>query len=278
MSAPALRAALPHELPAETPPGRRELAKADRRLRILQAARDLIRETGNTDLPMRKLAQRADVSLATTYNLFGSKRAVVLAVLEDERDFAERLAGLEATNSLDRLFAAHDLAFSYYAADPDFYRALWRALLQASGPDETGLASPERLRQTRAIWMGLIEAAVAEGYLAPPVSVAALERTLSQISAGALLFWVMGSVETARLAPSVGLGYALALLGMATDAGRPKASAHVARYREALRSPAAVAGGRRIHSQTLNMDRLAAGRPVDENGLAEPLTIARLPR
>ena len=62
--------------------GKREQAKAERRHRIVRAARDLIRETGDTDLSMRMLAQRAKVSLSTPYNLFGSKRAVVLAVLE----------------------------------------------------------------------------------------------------------------------------------------------------------------------------------------------------
>ena len=52
--------------------GRREQAKAERKLRIVRAARDLIRETGHTDLSMRALSKRADVSLSTPYNLFGS--------------------------------------------------------------------------------------------------------------------------------------------------------------------------------------------------------------
>ncbi|MCS6987592.1 MAG: TetR/AcrR family transcriptional regulator [Sphingomonadaceae bacterium] len=237
MSRPAPIAA--HAALSPSPPGRREAAKADRRARILKAARDLIRETGETDLPMRRLAERAGVSLATTYNLFGSKRAVVLAVLEDERDFARRLARLEAPDSLSRLFAAHDLAFSYYAADPDFYRALWRTLLSSSGADETGLASPERIRETRAIWLGLLERAEADGWLAPPVSRAALERTLAQLSAGTLLFWVTGALATERLAPSAGLGWALVLLGCATPAGAPIARAAAARYRAALRAVAA---------------------------------------
>src|SRR6185295_15437479 len=80
--------------------GRREQAKAERRLRIINAARDLIRETGDTNLSMRTIAKRAKVSLATPYNLFGSKRAVVLAVLEDERDFYERFSSLHPVNSL----------------------------------------------------------------------------------------------------------------------------------------------------------------------------------
>ena len=43
--------------------GRREQAKAERRSRIVRAARDLIRETGDTDLSMRMIAGRAGVSL-----------------------------------------------------------------------------------------------------------------------------------------------------------------------------------------------------------------------
>ena len=60
---------------------RREEAKAERRHRIIAAARDLIKETGDTGLSMRAIAARAGVSLTTPYNLFGSKRAIVIALL-----------------------------------------------------------------------------------------------------------------------------------------------------------------------------------------------------
>src|SRR5271168_2287443 len=59
---------------ASAPVGRREAGKRERRRRIIEAARALIRETGNAGLSMRALAARAGVSLATPYNLFGSKR------------------------------------------------------------------------------------------------------------------------------------------------------------------------------------------------------------
>ena len=64
---------------AHSPLSRREAGKAERRRLIISAARDLIRETGNAGLSMRGLAARAGVSLATPYNLFGSKRAIVVA-------------------------------------------------------------------------------------------------------------------------------------------------------------------------------------------------------
>lgn len=210
--------------------GKREQAKADRRLRIIRAARDLIRETGNTDLSMRMLAQRAEVSLSTPYNLFGSKRAVVLAVLEDERDFAERFAKLDAGNAIDRIFGAHELAFRYYTNDPDFYRTLWRALLSTSGQDDMGLATPERLAQTRAIWLTLVRAAANDGYLSTDASVDLVLQSMSHVTGGALLSWAMGSLATSALTPTVGFGYALCLKGVATPEGSAPLKRKMATY------------------------------------------------
>ncbi len=199
--------------------GRREQAKAERRSRIVRAARDLIRETGDTDLSMRTIAKRAGVSLTTPYNLFGSKHAVVLAVFEDERDFVVRFGRLEAANALDRIFAAHDLGMSYFLEDPDFYRALWKALLNTQGADSTGLSTPDRLERSRAAWRALIEDAQDEGLTDRSVSSDTLERALSQASNGAMLAWAMGTLPTSALGPTAALGYALALRGAATPAG-----------------------------------------------------------
>lgn len=71
----------PDTLISKPETGRREQAKAERRDKIVRAARDLIRETGDMNLSMRMIAKRAEVSVATFYNLFGSKRAIVMAVL-----------------------------------------------------------------------------------------------------------------------------------------------------------------------------------------------------
>lgn len=203
----------------ERPGGRRQLAKDERRSRIVRAARDLIRETGDTDLSMRMIAQRAEVSLATPYNLFGSKRAVVLAVFEDERDFAARFSRLQATNAIDRIFDAHDLAIGYYIDDPDFYRTLWKALLNTHGSDSTGLATHERLDRNRAAWRLLLDTAESEGLLDGAVSSDVLERTLSCLSNGAMLAWAMDALPTEALGATTALGYALALRGTATPAG-----------------------------------------------------------
>jgi AcrR family transcriptional regulator len=216
---------------------RRELGKAARRSRIVRAARDLIRETGSTELSMRMIAKSAGVSLTTPYNLFGSKWAVVLAVFEDERDFAARFAKLSAPNALDRIFDAHALAMSYFINDPAFYRTLWRALLNTQGGDTTGLATPERLKRNKDAWRSLIEQAQAEGLLERWVSPDALEQALSCFANGAMLSWAMGALKTQDLLPSTSLGYALTLRGAATIAGARLLEPRIEHYQDGLKRP-----------------------------------------
>lgn len=216
-------------------PGRREQAKAERRIKIVRAARELIRETGETNLSMRMIAKRAGVSLATPYNLFGSKRAVVMAVLEDERDFLQRFRELKVANAMDRIFEAHALAVTYIVRDPDFYQPLWKALLDTSGQNDTGLATPERQAQTRAAWRWLLSSAQQEGLLNDAVSVEWLERTLSHVGSGAMLSWATGSLETRHLMAAMGLGYALVLGSAATPQGQRLLTGKIAGFQQMLR-------------------------------------------
>ena len=211
--------------------GRREKAKAERRLKLVRAARDLIRETGDTNLSMRMIAHRAEVSLATPYNLFGSKRALVMAVLEDERDFLHRFMSLKVDNAIDRIFEANALGAGYFIQDPDFYRPLWKALLDTNGEDDTGLATPERLAQTRAAWRWLLTTAQEEDLLRRDMPVEVLERTMSHLGNGLMLSWAMGTMATDELLPASGLGYALVLYSAATPAGRIHLDRQIARYR-----------------------------------------------
>ena len=220
--------------------GRREQAKAERRQKIMAAARDMIRETGDMNLSMRELAKRAEVSVATSYNLFGSKRAVVMAVLEDERDFVQKYHKLDVANAIERIFEAYELGYGYFVQDPDFYRPLWRALLTAGGKDDdTGLASPERQDQTRAAWHALLTAAQEEGLLSPAMAATPMERALSHLAGGTLLSWAVGTLDTEDLMASVGLGYALLLSAAATPEGRGLLERKIKAYQAILMQNAA---------------------------------------
>lgn len=210
---------------------RREEAKAERRRRIVSAARDLIRETGDIGLSMRAIAARANVSLSTPYNLFGSKRAIVVAVLEDIREFHERFARLKGVGATDRLFQALAISLDYYVDDPSFYRTLWTGVFDMSGKEALiDLATPER----SAFWRALLNAMAEEGDLAAGVDRDLLRQALDMAFAGVMLSWVLGTLEPEELLPAAGFGYALALRGAASAAGEARLAEKVAHYQERM--------------------------------------------
>jgi AcrR family transcriptional regulator len=192
---------------------RREEAKAERRRRIVAAARDLIKETGDAGLSMRAIAARAGVSLTTPYNLFGSKRAIVIALLDDVREFHERFSQLHRVGAIDRIFQAVSITLAYLADDPDFYRTLWTEVLRFDSKELRGeLQSPQRY----GFWWALLNEARAEGALLPEVELDPLLRALDAVFVAGMLAWVLGAIDVSELEPHVGYGYALALRGAAS--------------------------------------------------------------
>ena len=99
----------------------REESKDQRRKQIVSAARSLMQQTGDAGFSMKSLADQAGVSLATPYNLFGSKQAIMFALLEaDLAHYQVRLEKLRV-DELEVFFRAVSLATDLYATEPGFY-------------------------------------------------------------------------------------------------------------------------------------------------------------
>lgn len=199
--------------------GRREEAKGDRRRRIVEAARALVRETGDTGLTMRAIAARAGVSLTTPYNLYGSKRAIVIAILDDVREFHERFARSRTSDAIERIFRALSITLDYHREDPEFYRTLWGALLNPSGSDElqATLSTP----QSAQFWRALLGQAAQEGALRSDIDLDMLLQDILFAFAAAMLAWVMGALTVEELEPAIGHAYALALAAAAEPGRSP---------------------------------------------------------
>jgi AcrR family transcriptional regulator len=195
----------------------REQAKLQRRRAITDAARSLMQESGTAGFSMRALAELAGVSIATPYNLFGSKQAIMIAILETEmQQYRERIERIR-TDELDALFKAVTIATGLYAASPGFYRALLFSVYNDGGTEFRSMFSGT----SHELWRGLVERAIAAGHLSNDVEPNAFAITLGHLFFACLLEWVYGQLSMEELEIRVEYGFALSLSGMATPASAP---------------------------------------------------------
>jgi AcrR family transcriptional regulator len=192
----------------------REQAKDTRRRRIVRAARTLMQKTGDTGFSMRALAEQAGVSIATPYNLFGSKQTVMFAVLDaDLEAYQTRLAKLRA-DELDVFFKAVSLATKLYSTEPSFYRAVLFAVYNDGGREFRSMFGGPR----HAMWKGLVQDAINAGLLSDEVEPDAFAINLGRTFFSAILEWVSGELSLPELEAWAHYGFALSLASMATPA------------------------------------------------------------
>lgn len=225
----------------------REESKAQRRRTIVAAARTLMQETGQAGFSMRALAEQAGVSIATPYNLFGSKQSVMFAVLDaDLEQYQARLERIK-TDEIDVFFKAVSLATSLYSAEPGFYRAVLFAVYNDGGTEFRAMFGGPR----HAMWRRLVNNARSAGMLEEAVEPNALAITLGHILFSCIMEWVNGLLSLDELEARAQYGFALSLRGMATPASTERLRAKVLSTQKRLttlhRQRTAAAGKQAAH-------------------------------
>lgn len=196
----------------------REEAKRRRREEIVRAARNLMRERGDTGFSMRALAAAAGVSIATPYNLFGSKQAIMFAVLEaDMVRYQTRLERLRA-DELDMFFKAVSLAISYYSKEPDFHRSVLFSVYSDGGRDYQAIFSGQRF----VFFSQLVRSAIEAGFLGQEIDPDTFAMTLGHTLFSAMLEWMFGEVELEEFERRAHYGFTLLLLGAGTEKARQR--------------------------------------------------------
>lgn len=100
-----------------------------RRDRILAAARQLIARGGFEALNLRALANAAEVTVPTIYNLVGNKEELVVALFDEAlSEIEQRVSSHRGASPLERAEAVVTESIDVFAADEDFYRAAFIAL------------------------------------------------------------------------------------------------------------------------------------------------------
>jgi len=201
--------------------------KAERRARILAAARRLIADRGYDGLTMRDLAQASRVSVPTLYNLFGGKRALLLAELEET--FAIVVASLTRAGGgsvVERAFAVCEAGNRDLLAVPQYTRELVHLFLTS---EETRPLRREMNERYVELMASIVRDAQATGEIVPWVDpVAVATRSFAHYT-HAMIEWAQGELDAEGFRNATVYGMCLIMLGIA----RGRAARDLARRAEA---------------------------------------------
>ena len=211
--------------------------KAERRARILVAARELIAERGYAGLTMRDLAKASRVSVPTLYNLFGGKQALLLGELEST--FAAVVAGTQQARTgsvADRALAICDAGNADLLAVPRYSRELILLFLTSSETAEVRRASAESYAELMAdVLRDGQKAGEVQAWVEPLI----LARRMFAHYQLAMIEWARGEVDTDGFRAATRFGMCAMLLGVT----RGKAQRQVTREMQVVQTT--MTSGRR---------------------------------
>lgn len=235
----------------------REESKEQRRRNIVRSARTLMQETGQAGFSMRGLAEKASVSIATPYNLFGSKQAVMFAVLDaDLEQYQEQLERLKA-DEIEVFFKAVSLATTLYSAEPGFYRAVLFAAYNDGGTGFRAMFSGPR----HAMWRRLVKNARDAGMIARDVEPNSFAIHLGHVFFSCITEWVNGLMSLNELEVRAQYGFAVALRGVATPESAERLWGKIASTQKRLMS---------LYRNRARAEREAAALPAPRTANGNP--------
>jgi AcrR family transcriptional regulator len=187
--------------------------KAERRARILKAARELIAARGYEGLTMRELAHASRVSVPTLYNLFGGKQAILVG--EIEATFDAVVASIERVgtgNIVDRAFATCEAGNADLLAVPRFSRELILVFLTAADMAPLRRAFAERFA---ALMADVLRAGQSAAEIQPWIDPLVLSRRMFAHYQITMIEWARGEIDDDAFRSATWFGMCAMLLGVA---------------------------------------------------------------
>lgn len=212
---------------------------AERRSRILAAARELISEGGFDGLTMRQLAERARVSVPTVYNLIGNKFLLLEALLRAQ--VAEALAALarlpRTPSAIDYIEQMPGVAHDVLLANPGYTRALIHIFLTS---EDSAPARRVLDAQSMALMAEAVRSAQRSGELCAWADADLVAESMYAIYCHALIGWGSGEIEEDELRACTRQGTGLLLLGLSAGEARARLEAKLRTQHESARQSAAA--------------------------------------
>jgi AcrR family transcriptional regulator len=213
-----------------TGPGLRERNKAKRRDAVLDAALDLLDQPGTEAPTTEQIAEQAEVSVATVYNLVGTREQMLVALVDR---LISGVTGPARDRPSDRdpigalregMVATVDLLTSRSTA----HRRVVLQLTAAANPDLHTKLSPSTL------FAEAIRRAQDRNVLRGDLDADALALQIYLSFNGALLRWATGALTDERFETAVLHGLAVVLAASATARHRPATLAELRALGERL--------------------------------------------
>jgi AcrR family transcriptional regulator len=220
--------------------GLRERNGAERRQRILEAARHLIATGGMAALSMRKLAKEAGLAVATLYNLFGVREEILQALIMDAIDQMDLVLDRDAPldDPIERCRAIVTVSVRHMVENETIFRPMVIAAAQASPNAATtdGHSRGKVARRAAQMQTLAIQAAIDQGLLNNRLDPDQLGQQIYHGYEFASMQWGSGQLDAAGFEARALYGLDLALLAVASDSIRPDLEAHLRKLEKQIRS------------------------------------------
>jgi AcrR family transcriptional regulator len=229
-----------------------QVSAEERQKRIVEVAEKLLRESGGVAFSMRALAGRANISLKTAYNLFGSKQGVMLQIFRAEQSrFLQELRQVNAEDKLDEVFLRLDLAAKHFLQNEEFYRYIFNV---ADAVNVGTRQDPAReVFETSRRY--LVEA-MAAGVVLTEFDPDKLAEHFTDLFSSAVKEWAKGAVPSERLYQRMAYGQAVALAAVCA----PQGAERMRRLALALQSDPTATTRPRPDERVAAPQRAGAGR------------------
>ena len=200
----------PNASSVETPraQGRRELSKAERTSRIIAAAREMIRESGDVAFAMKGLAERAGLSVMTLYNLVGSQQDIVLRIcIDDMVSTTVERESAQAGDALDEIFGMIPFIRAAFSGDFAYRRIILLSVFQKGAESTRRLT--RNIYMTR--WAQILERARQEKLLRADVDLSMLLLALDNAYVANIISFSAGDISDEVFEARAQFAFALAI-------------------------------------------------------------------
>jgi len=194
--------------------GLREKGKARRRSEVLAAASTLWRMHGVANVTLAHIAETAEVSAQTVYNLIGGVEEVKVAIVDELLERLEHSVGTASERGVDLSVRRALTSARLFAEDPDLYRQILVGIPQA-------VFDGARLSQDGSVFQraALLEAQRL-GQLRPDIDIDAVSWQIHVQYLGGLFSWASGSLDDAAFVRATEVGVLALLSACASEAVR----------------------------------------------------------